>query len=331
MNLRRLSIPCISLTGIALTGLSACASHAASTLGSLDAVLPSVPAGAPAKRQLLLYAGGPNQNVVGVYPARSYNPPPQLEIRSGLNVPTGIAVDASGNVYVCNNAGTDAPVEPMGKGTWTVSVYHRGQTTPFESYTTGVWNPVDVAVASDGTVYIANYSSAVTVYPAGSLQPSMSLAGPSGESPLGVALDGSRNVYVSYVNPSRGGSIYKYAPGQSSGSDLGIAFSGSPHGLAIDRGGNLLVAVSTAPSPGSSIEVFPPGKTHPKKTITGVFQPFMLAFGRGGRQLFAADFGSGNGDGGVFRFAYPAGTLLGKDTQGPASSAYGIALDVTSK
>jgi len=255
MNLRRLSIPCISLTGIALTSLTACASHAASTLGSLDAVLPSVPAGAPAKRQLLLYAGGPNQNVVGVYPARSYNPPPQLEIRSGLNVPTGIAVDASGNVYVCNNAGTDAPVEPMGKGTWTVSVYHRGQTTPFESYTTGVWNPVDVAVASDGTVYIANYSSAVTVYPAGSLQPSMSLAGPSGESPLGVALDGSRNVYVSYVNPSRGGSIYKYAPGQSSGSDLGIAFSGSPHGLAIDRGGNLLVAVSTAPSPGSSIEV----------------------------------------------------------------------------
>ncbi|MBV8197456.1 MAG: hypothetical protein JO263_04935, partial [Candidatus Eremiobacteraeota bacterium] len=125
--------------------------------------------------------------------------------------------------------------------------------------------------------------------------------------------------------------IYKYAPGQTTGSDLGITFSGSPHGLAIDRQGDLLVAVSTAPSPGSSIEVFPPGKIHPKYTITGVFQPFMLALGRDQHQLLVADFGSGNGDGGVFRFAYPSGTLLGKDTQGPAASAYGVALDVTSK
>lgn len=326
MSSRRLLIRCV-----ALAGLTACSSQAAPTPGSLGTVLPSVRADAPGERRILLYAGGPNQNVVGVYPARSYNPSPRLEITSGLNAPTGIAVDASGNVYVCNNAGTGAPVERMGKGTWTVGVYHRGQTTPFESYTTGVWNPVDVAVASDGTVYIANYSSAVTVYPPGSLQPSVSLAGPSGESPLGLALDGSGNVYVSYVNPSSGGSIYKYAPGQTTGADLGIAFSGSPHGLVIDASGNLLVAVSTAPNPGSSIEVFAPGKTHPKKTITGLFQPFMLAFGKDGRQLFAADFGSGNGDGGVFRFAYPAGTLLGKDTQGPAGSAYGIALDVTSR
>jgi len=313
---------------MALTGLTACSSHATPAVGSLDTVLPTVRSEAPAERRILLYAGGPSQNAVGVYPAHLYNPPPRFEITSGLNAPTGIAVDPSGNVYICNNAGTSSRVKPMGKGTWTVGVYHRGQTTPFESYTTGVWNPVDVAVASDGTVYIANYSSAVTVYPPGSLQPSMSLAGPAGEAPLGLALDASRNVYVSYVNASGGGSIYKYAHGQTTGSNLGIAFSGSPHGLAIDRSGNLLVAVSTAPNPGSSIEVFPPGKTHPKKTITGVFQPFMLAFGNGGRQLFAADFGSGNGDGGVFRFAYPDGTLLGKDTQGPAGSAYGIALDL---
>ncbi|MBV8197550.1 MAG: hypothetical protein JO263_05420 [Candidatus Eremiobacteraeota bacterium] len=76
-----------------------------------------------------------------------------MQITTGLNAPAGIAVDARGNAYVCNNAGT-TPKKRPGKGTWTVGVYHRGQTTPFESYTTGVWNPVDVAVASDGTVYI---------------------------------------------------------------------------------------------------------------------------------------------------------------------------------
>ncbi len=324
----------LSAISIALLALLGCSSQGAAVTGSPVAALPALrdsSQSARAGNRERLYAGGPAQNAVGVYPARSYNPSPRMQITSGLNAPTGMAVDASGNLYVCNNAGTATKRRGFGKGTWTVSVYHRGETTPFEAYTTGVWNPVDVAIASDGTVYIANYSSAVTVYPPASLQPSHSLAGPSGESPLGLAFDAQGNIYVSYVNPSTGGAIYKYAPGQTTGSDLGIIFSGSPHGLAVDRSGNLIVAVSTAPSPGSSIEVFAPGKSHPKKTIRATFQPFMLTLGKDRHQLLVADYGSGNGDGGVFRFSYPSGTLLGEDSRGPAGSAYGVALDVTSK
>ncbi len=284
-----------------------------------------VPVGAPDMRaRTLLYAGGPTQNLVGVYPGRASNPAPLRVISGGLNAPTGIAVDTAGNAYVCNNAGVVAG--PRGKGTWTVTVYHRGKRTPFESYTNGVWNPVDVAIAADGTVFIANYSSAVTVYPPNSLDPSRTLVGPTGQAPLGIAFDAAGNTFVSYVNPSSGGSIFEYAPGQNTGSNLGITFSGSPHGLAVDRAGNLVVAVSKAPNPGGGIEIFAPGKTTPKQTITGLFQPFMLTFSSDGRRLFAADFGSGNGDGGVFKFAYPSGTLLSKYTQGPAGSAYGVAV-----
>jgi sugar lactone lactonase YvrE len=278
-------------------------------------------AGVPAR----LYAGGPIRNAVDVYPAFANNPKPVGEIVTGLSAPTGIAVDTAGNVYVCNNAGMDG----QDKNTvWTVTVYKRGQTAPFRTYSKGVWSPVDVAVAPDRTVYIANYSSAVTVYQASSVLPFRTLVKPSGEAPVGIALDAAGDVFVSYVNPvSGGGAVYEYAPGQYTGSNLGIAFAGDPHGLAVDREGNLVVAVSKAPNPGSLIEVFAPGSKQPKMTMTGPFQPFMLAFSRNGRRLFAADFGSGNNDGGVFVYAYPSGTLIAKDTQGAAASAYGVAID----
>lgn len=325
---RGMQLPRFIMLSVALLAAAGCSSSGASkaTLPALSSAAPES-TGIDVGAHALLYAGGPSQNAVGVYRARADNPKPLRTIRSGLNAPTGIAVDSSGSAYVCNNAGTDARRRAPGKGTWTVAVYKRGQTTPFETYSDSVWNPVDVAIAADGTVYIANYSSVVTVYPPGSLHPSARLVAPSGQAPLGIAFDAAGNIFVSYVSASGGGSVYKYAPGQTTGSNLGIGFSGSPHGLAVDRDGNLVVAVSKAPGPGSDIEIFPPGGTHPKKTINGPFQPFMIAFGRNGRELFAADFGSGNGDGGVFRFAYPSGTLIAKDTQGPAASAYGVAID----
>jgi hypothetical protein len=53
----------------------------------------------------------------------------------------------------------------------------------------------------------------------------------------------------------------------------------------------------------------------------------MVALSRSGSRLFVADYGTGNNDGGVFVYAYPAGTLLFKDTQGAAAGAYGVAID----
>lgn len=272
-----------------------------------------------------LYAGGPNVNEVDFYAAFVNNPPPRGRIVYGLDAPTGMAVDQSGNVYVCNNAGQSGP----GKSVfWTVTVYHRGGADPFRTYTDGVFSPVDVAVASNKTVYVANYSSAVTVYPPHSLQHSATLHAPAGYAPIGVALDSGGNVFVSYVPKlSGGGLIYKYKPGQTRGSNLRISFTGSPHGIAIDSSGNMIVAVSNAPNSGSQIEVFAPGRRHPKLVMSGPFQPFMLNLSHNEERLFVADYGSGNNDGGVFVYAYPKGTLLYKDTQGVAAGGYGVALD----
>ena len=278
----------------------------------------------PLDRQTTMYAGGPNANEVDVYPTLRKNPPPKRKITNGLDAPTGIATDSSGDVYICNNAGQSVP----GKGVyWTVTVYHHGGLTPFRTYIDGVFSPVDAAVARDGTVYIANYSSAVTVYPPGSVTTYISLQGPYGFAPIGVALDRRGNVFVSYVPRSgSGGVIYKYAAGQTQGKDLGIAFTASPHGLAIDRYGNLIVAVSAAPNSGSEIEIFARGKKQPKKVLTGPFQPFMLALGGDERRLYVADYGTGNNDGGVFVYSYPDGAELFEDTNGAAAGAYGVAV-----
>lgn len=310
-----------------MLGLSACASAVTGTgalpqRAGVNFSNASAVQGAHAER---LYAGGPNVNEVDFYAAFANNPPPQGHIINGLDAPTGMAVDQSGNVYVCNNAGQSVP----GKSVfWTVTVYHRGGSSPFRTYTDGVFSPVDVAIAPDKTVYIANFSSAVTVYPPHSLHSSATLHAPAGYAPIGVAPDAAGNVFVSYVPQSgSGGLIYKYKAGQTRGSNLRISFTGSPHGIAIDGSGNMIVAVSNAPNSGSQIEVFAPGKRHPKLVLSGPFQPFMVNLSRNEQRLFVADYGSGNNDGGVFVYAYPKGTLLFKDTQGMAAGAYGVALD----
>jgi sugar lactone lactonase YvrE len=276
----------------------------------------------------LLYAGGPNTNDVDVYDAGQDNPQPRRHITRALDAPTGMAVDALDNLYVCNNAGQSA----RGKSVyWTVTVYHRGKNRPFLTYTDGVLAPVDVAVSGGAypTVYVANITTAVTVYPPNSVHPSKTLKAPMGYDPIGVALDAKDRVFVSYVPQSgSGGLIYTYPPNRARGKDLGIAFpNGSPHGVAVDAQGDLIVAVSNAPGSGSQIEIFAPGKTKPKQILTGPFQPFMVALDRNNKHLFVADYGSGNDDGGVFVYAYPSGKLLFKDTNGAAAGAYGVAID----
>jgi DNA-binding beta-propeller fold protein YncE len=279
---------------------------------------------APAGHRALMYAGGPNVNDVDVYAASRDNPPPRQHIKNSLDAPTGIALDASGDVYICNNAGQSVP----GKGVyWTVTVYKDDATKPYREFIDGVFSPVDVAVASDGTVYIANYSSAVTVYPPGTSHYYGTLDEPNGFAPIGVALDRHGNVYVSYVPRSgSGGVIYRYRPGAVHGKNIDIQFSNSPHGLAFDNAGDLIVAVSNAPSSGSEIEIFAPHSKMPKQVLTGPFQPFMLALSPNQQRLYVADYGSGNNDGGVWVFSYPSGSLLYKDTNGAAAGAYGVAV-----
>jgi 6-phosphogluconolactonase (cycloisomerase 2 family) len=81
---------------------------------------------------------------------------------TGLNEPLGIALDASGNLYVSNHAGNSVTIFAAGAN---------GNVAPLRVITgskTGLSGPTGVTVDSNGYVYVANNSTpSITVYAAG--------------------------------------------------------------------------------------------------------------------------------------------------------------------
>ena len=144
-------------------------------------------------------------------------------IGSGFLNPKGVAVDASGNVYVADN-GNNA-IKVIAAGTGAISTIG-----------TGISNPLGVAVDAAGNVYVANNGDETVKKIAAGNGPTTTIA--SGFTNLqGVAVDGQGNVYASdhAVNnvteiPVGGG------PSFSIGS--GIV---SPEGICADAAGNVYV------------------------------------------------------------------------------------------
>jgi DNA-binding beta-propeller fold protein YncE len=94
----------------------------------------------------------------------------QYTIRTGLNAPVGIFVDARHNLWVANPGAND------------VLVFPRGSKTPSETLKDSN-QPNDVAVCSDGTAFVADSLNrgGVAVYPPGHTNPVRRLeAGQSG-------------------------------------------------------------------------------------------------------------------------------------------------------
>jgi hypothetical protein len=107
------------------------------------------------------------------------------------------------------------------------------------SISQGVSSPADVAVDGHGTVYVANETGTVTVYPAGSVSPSVTIS-QGLESPQGVAVDASGNVYVANRGPSP--SIQVYGAGQTTPLEtITSSLIQVPTQLAFDARGNLFV------------------------------------------------------------------------------------------
>jgi hypothetical protein len=187
-----------------------------------------------------------------------------------FNSPYGVAVDGSGNVYVSDTGNntirmiTPAGVVTMLAGAATVagSADDTGAAARFSS-------PNGVAVDGSGNVYVADtYNNTIRKITAGGVV--TTLAGTAGSygsadgtagaarftNPLGVAVDGSGNVYVADTGNN---TIRKIAPGavvttlagtagaQGSADGTGNAarFYG-PRAVAVDGSGNLFVADTDA-------------------------------------------------------------------------------------
>lgn len=107
---------------------------------------------------------------------------------TGLNGPTGIALDASGNLYVCNHFGNSVTVYAAGSN---------GNVTPSRTIggsKTGLNAPRGIVVDSNGYVYVANSGTpSITVYAnavSGNVAPIRTIAGSNTglNQPYGVAV-----------------------------------------------------------------------------------------------------------------------------------------------
>lgn len=226
------------------------------------------------------------------------------EITSGLNGADGIWVDKHGNLYVANYNGQN------------VTEYRRGGFVPSCTYSEGLADPIDVTTDKAGNVYVANagiyssYPGYIYEYP--QCRNSVSKIYDVTGDPVGVAVDGQGDVFVSYLIESHG-FFEEFKGGSVQGISLGatVGFAG---GLVLDNRGNLI-----AVDQDGSIVVIAPPYSHATLLVGGLSQPFHDALNKRENRLFATDFASST----VSVFDYPSGRLV--TTLGSGNGIYGAA------
>jgi len=180
-----------------------------------------------------------------------------------FNVPWGIAVDASGNMYVADSSNNKirkiTPAGVVSTLAGSIEGYVDGTGTAAEFYF-----PIGIAVDASGNVYVADTrnNKIRKITPAGVVT---TLAGSTYgyadgtgtaaqfDSPAGVAVDASGNVYVADVSNNK---IRKITPagvvttlagstqGYADGTGTTAQFN-NPYGVAVDASGNVYVADAT--------------------------------------------------------------------------------------
>ena len=257
-----------------------------------------------------------NDNVVDYYKNGSGNQPVAgfLNPPSSFSVPQGIASDAAGNIYVADSGGCS------------VYVYAPGTTTPGKTLNDpGNREPIDTAVASNGTVYVANISTLsggpgnVSVYAAGATNPTSTLTDANFGYVIGVALNKKGDLYVSYVASNGTGSVAYYAKGSTTAQETGISI-GFAGGIGFDAKGNLLLLDET----NGVLDVFAPGHSTPTTQFTLPGAAAFFAFQKGDKKLFTADFVNASID--VFDYTPTSLTQIDKITNGitPSGNTLGI-------
>jgi sugar lactone lactonase YvrE len=269
-----------------------------------------------AKSVLIYPALGSNTGLLNEAPGSLIS----TTMTTGLSAPQGIALDSSGKIYVADDGG-DA-----NGYTASVFVYAAGSNANeapvanISGSNTGLNSPEGITLDSTGNIYVAdNSANSVFVYPAlgsstGLLNefPTATISGSNtGLSNLwGIALDSSRNIYVTgwnlntsahtvFVYPELGDStgLLNEAPiATISGSNTDLKF---PQGIELDSSGSIYVADLGGSLAAPSVLVYPPlGSSTgllneaPTATIsggnTGLSGPFGIALDSGS-QIYVAN------------------------------------------
>ncbi len=181
---------------------------------------------------------------------------------ASFNYPQGVAIDASGNVYVADQGNNQIrKITSAGKVTTLAGTLVAGSTNATAIGVSALFNgPTGVAVDAAGNVYVADFANnqireinvttgATTTLAGGSKSGSANGTGTAAlfNGPAGVAVDAAGNVYVADFNNNL---IRKIAPGgvvttlagskagNANGTGTAALFNG-PRGVAVDAAGNV--------------------------------------------------------------------------------------------
>lgn len=216
---------------------------------------------------------------------------------STLDSPEGVAIDASGNIYVADTWHSRVLKETLSGSTYIESVVD----TRFSL-------PEAIAVDGNGNVYVADINSSGTnrvvkeTLSSGSYIQSVVASGSF--IPSGIAVDGNGNVYIAEDDH---GLVLKETP-TGNGYTQSTAVSGSlvPCGIVVDENGNLYI---TDTFHGQLLKEALSGGTYTESVIGyGMNGPFGIALDGNGN-IYVADHGNvnGNGNNRVLKETYSGG------------------------
>jgi hypothetical protein len=270
----------------------------------------------------LKYVSDSNDNEINIYVGKFAGQAPCGQIASStLNVPVGLYVqDATHDLYVANNFGHN------------ISVFHRGQTSPYNTYTDPTGQFVyDVTTTPDGTVIASN----VFQY-GGNERGSIStwVGGPNGGTFVGN-FPIKNAAAATFVTSRKNGKVYFDDTDDTLG--LGVVWSvmcpagacGAqtqvagltlkyPGGMAIDATGDLLVNDQFADTADTFELPNPKASTFPL-----VGYPNGMATDKNNHHWFVSD-GANNI---AYEYSYPGGKLVGSVPGNAGGSTIGIAVD----
>ncbi|HET6275718.1 MAG TPA: hypothetical protein VFE16_07290 [Candidatus Cybelea sp.] len=231
-------------------------SHPLPVTGSMPGSTVQAPRGWPAaaKKPILFIADRQN-NVVHLYDPNTPNAQPEGSITEGIDGPSGLAVDAKGNLYV-NNIGTTQG---------DIAIYSPGKSKPRMTIkTTGYYG---VAVDSKGDIFATSVAGTLYGYKPGARKPFETIG--AFENPVGIAIDSKNNIWVADDTESK---VFTIPAGTKTVKNAQLAGIDSPIGLCFGTADTLYVGNYGATS--SFATIYHAGSKKPFAKITeGIVAP----------------------------------------------------------
>jgi sugar lactone lactonase YvrE len=169
----------------------------------------------------------------GAGPQVNFLPSAQSTVASRLKLPTGLAADGIGNVYVADTLTSRVLKETLSGGSYAQSTIPTGRLA----------FPQGVAVDGSGSVYIADTSNGRVLKEtlAGGSYTQSTIPTSSLSFPLGVAVDADGNVYIADTGNDR---VLKETLSEGSYTESKVPATGLgvPQGVAVDGCGNVYIA-----------------------------------------------------------------------------------------